>query len=343
MMKVKRNGISKCGRGLAILLAVATAWPVWAQELVDESPITNRAEIVEIEDAVARFQETADAFGAARQALGQPHPVFTKFTDAMKRFRANPQDPQAAGEYAEAFAESVQVMINRHDEVLALREQVRQDFEAFQSVVSTRRDALERQRTRHEEAATAHRVEVSDTESKLDEVAQQYETALVAGERLPEEMARWIEKADLQVSQAKTKEALFRSFAERAAKKVTQANESLAQSKSWLSRVELHLLNAEGNRETLELIAGEGRDALTPAFPKFDLARLQLDPIDLPPNLGELLDDVNRTNETEKTAGKVGDHDSAPTDLAARRILERRLPKKSKAGLTPVAANVVQP
>ncbi|MBI2478157.1 MAG: hypothetical protein HYV60_05785, partial [Planctomycetia bacterium] len=298
------------------------ACPVGAQP----SAPTNRAEIVEVEDAVKRFDTTAKEISQARKQLAQPHPAFAKFAEAVKGYRANPNDNGAAATYAEAFAVSVQVMKDRLTRFVELKEQAEQDFQAFSTVAQAGKDAFQRQRDQSQQSAASYEAAVADWEGKLDQLANQYTQVLQNGEELPDEVGQFVERADIQLAQASTKAALFKGFAARAEGSIAKTDSSLRAAQHWFHRVGLHFLHAEGNSEILDLIAAAGSQQLDSPLPNVALEVAKLDPIDEPPILGDLIRGL--TESLGETPAKTGHTDSETAkSTAGSKILLRRLNK----------------
>lgn len=316
-------------RLLVLLLLVSTAA---AQQ--SSSPSLNQAEIVEAQDAVRQFESTSREVSEARKQLAQPHPAFVKFAAAVKAYRAAPNDNGAAASYAEAFAESVKVMKDRLTSFVSLKEQVEQDYEAFQTIAQARKDALIRQRDQTQKSAESYKSQIADWNSKLDELATRHADVIKNGGQLPEEVEQLAERADIQLAQSNMKVALFGSFAQRAEKKIAETDVRINNAKSWFHRVGLHFLNAEGNSETLDLIAAARNQEMESVLPDLGDEAIKLDPIDEPPILSDLVWSLTESLDTAATATTSSTSEVPAKPSAGSKILLRRLDKSQRGTKT---------
>jgi hypothetical protein len=264
----------------SLLLLIAFAQATAAQDrTASEDAPKNVAQIIDFKDQAEEFKNAADELAEGRRRLQAPHACFATLQNAKATYDKNPRDTQARANYALAYAKSLEVIHQRLEDFIAKREEFEKHYESYKHTAQAKISALERERETLDAAKTEYAEVLAQGQQFLQQSKTKYASVIRSGQKLPPEVNHMVTRTALEMKAADRNAKLYGSYITDAQRRIANAGRSLESTERFYERVDLCLLTAEHDLETIGILATMASAKIESPLPRFDSQLTNLDPL----------------------------------------------------------------
>lgn len=233
-------------------------------------PVGPPSVVLELNDAGMDYKKQLDATNNAYRAVTVPIEKLTALQTAEKKFRDNPDDSQAAANFADAFSDALVAFDDRLRKFLSSQAALEKFYASFVASMKAAIEAVQKEREHHQKLEADSDQLAQAIEKELDQLTIENRETIDKGEPLPREIDKKVVKLTNSFEHIQNAKRLSADHVKRATSNLKELQRSLASGELKMEKNALRFERAEGDVSLIALIAAAKAQELAPKPVIFD-------------------------------------------------------------------------
>ena len=288
-----------------------------------KKPIGPPSVVVEFKDAGETFKKQLEAIEKAYHEQIVPIDKVRRLQTEQKKFIDNPDDDNAAADYADAFSDALAAFAERLRKFIDSHSALEKSFSSFVASTEAGIEAEKKDLDRNAKLESETQLSVQTMEQTLDELTKEFQPQIDQGLALPPEVDLQVVRLGNLIQRKQVEARLHNDRVKRATRGLKELESSLAGGKLKKVRMNLKRERAEGDLGLTAAIAEGEAQKLAPAPVQFDTESDDSSSFAVP-DIGLFL----TTSNESKPSAEQKTPDTKVTSLGGAELLKARRSRK---------------
>ncbi len=235
-----------------------------AESSSEKKPIGAPSVVLELNDAGFTYKQELDRVQGTFRNVMVPTDKLRTLQNAEKAFRDNPQDQQAAANYADAFSEALEAFEGALKKCVESREPLEKSHQRFVASTKSAIEAVKKEREQHTQKESESARSAQEMEQQLEELTVELKPQIEKGLSLPPDIDMQVVRLANLLEQQQRSKQLHAARTKRAASNLVKLEKSLSGGQHQMERMRLLFEKADGDLSLIGEIAQAKAEELTP-------------------------------------------------------------------------------